>query len=396
MRLPKDLRRQAHQEVRDFSQRLTEEGGLPEEAWKIYKSSVNLLFRFSKEGKAFTKKSGQEFSSVDLLLNLAERVGAGGILDLKPEDLETILFQVLPKHSMLPPAQVPILLAEFRAFWKFLEREFEVPFAGFKPLFLKASERRLLQAFEDSSRHSPLKSFLTQLGLDSAPGGDALELLAKLEGADSSGGMPALGLDPDLLQEDDSDWVEDFLESEEGGILHGPSYPPGVVLEEWLRVYEENSPKPLEKITAKLAEASLMDWLPRSSFLEPDHASSAWFELHLFFRYLAKRLGRSPKSFDRLFREKRLDSWIDRLLDLESAPKERAFPMLGVQMGFRTNTQVGFSRWIEFYVDQNLEEEYGVFPESLESVLPEVEKTLKRRNEARKKRRNFRPRSRRR
>ncbi len=90
----------------------------------------------------------------------ATRLGVS-IASLTPDDLETLLFDVFPEEVTLRPEEAPEFIRDLRAFFGFLEREFDRPGAGACRAFLDARvERRMSEELADASLYAPAKEVI--------------------------------------------------------------------------------------------------------------------------------------------------------------------------------------------------------------------------------------------
>ncbi|MHC4974661.1 MAG: hypothetical protein ACYTG3_20290, partial [Planctomycetota bacterium] len=64
-----------------------------------------------------------------LIIDLGMRHRAVNVARMHRTDLDQILFEVLPREFSARPEAAPEIVKELRAFWRFVQREFEPLFA---------------------------------------------------------------------------------------------------------------------------------------------------------------------------------------------------------------------------------------------------------------------------
>ena len=85
-------------------------------------------FARSPEGSAVLKQCDR-FGWAALIIDLGMRHRAVNVARMHRTDLDQILFEVLPREFTARPEEAPEIVKELRAFWRFVQREFEPLFA---------------------------------------------------------------------------------------------------------------------------------------------------------------------------------------------------------------------------------------------------------------------------
>lgn len=127
-----------------------------------------LLERFS-ESPEFAAITG-EIGHVPVLLDYAATYCGVNLADISPDVLNELLFDIVPRKVSMSADQAPDMVAELRAFFTWLEREFGLPHAPACVELLDDSAADDLHAeLSDESNFGMAKSFFmmgTKLGYD--------------------------------------------------------------------------------------------------------------------------------------------------------------------------------------------------------------------------------------
>jgi hypothetical protein len=79
---------------------------------------------------------------------------------MSPSDLERVLFTIFPRKVSAHPKQAPLMIKECRAFWSFLDREFDLKNAKLCLTCLNdKAEKRLIKEMGNPANFGPAKSF---------------------------------------------------------------------------------------------------------------------------------------------------------------------------------------------------------------------------------------------
>jgi hypothetical protein len=116
----------------DFAidQEVFDDGGLVlETVAERYTDDVMARFARSPEGSAVLKECDR-FGWAALVVDYGMRHRGVNIAKLHRTDLDQILFEVLPREFSARPEEAPEIVAELRAFWRFVQREYEPAFAA--------------------------------------------------------------------------------------------------------------------------------------------------------------------------------------------------------------------------------------------------------------------------
>ena len=153
----------------DIHQKIFDEGDWSDELAAAYRDDLFAAFEHSPEGTACGEFLG-ELCWVPLFLDLS--FGYCGVTppDMSPADLDEVLFDLFPRKVSTDADAAPAIIAELRAFWEFLEREYQLPNAPkFAQALNKAAENKLARKLSDSTNFGMAKSFAAmgkELGFD--------------------------------------------------------------------------------------------------------------------------------------------------------------------------------------------------------------------------------------
>jgi hypothetical protein len=80
------------------------------------------------------------------------------------DDLEEVLYELFPAKVLVPASEAPQIIKDLLAFWKFLQREFNLPNAEAFIQYLSEDKaaKRLEAALSDSSKFGITKSIMTE------------------------------------------------------------------------------------------------------------------------------------------------------------------------------------------------------------------------------------------
>jgi len=142
---------------------------------------VTALFEVSKECLALKVCTGGHTLLMELGFNYL-RLSPASLL---PMDVEEILYELIPRKVMVQPEAAEALIEDCRAFYKFLKREYNHPFADQCLEILGTSaKKRLTAALSDNNKFGMAKSMFA--GNTSIM--DGLPLFQSYSGADDYGG----------------------------------------------------------------------------------------------------------------------------------------------------------------------------------------------------------------
>lgn len=95
-----------------------------DEELEAFHNELIQRFEASPEGKAFLK--GEESDWADLFVDVViYRMGVS-LPYLRTNDFRDILYHIIPAHVIVQPEEAPNILAELKAFWQFIKREFQL------------------------------------------------------------------------------------------------------------------------------------------------------------------------------------------------------------------------------------------------------------------------------
>lgn len=116
----------------DIHQPIFDDGELLEDAARQYEDDLLRLFAESPEAKAAaeTDKAFSPGNWSSLIFDYAFRYIGVTIPDMTAGDLEEILFELFPAKVSTPAETAPEIIAELKAFWQFLHREFGLEHAA--------------------------------------------------------------------------------------------------------------------------------------------------------------------------------------------------------------------------------------------------------------------------
>lgn len=84
------------------------------------------------------------------------------LIHMSQADVRTILYDIFPNVVLVAPEKAPLIIAELRAFWEFLDREFDL--YSSKSCVRVFHQKNIVSRFQkelsDSSKYSPMKRIL--------------------------------------------------------------------------------------------------------------------------------------------------------------------------------------------------------------------------------------------
>jgi hypothetical protein len=133
------------------------DGGLAEE----YSDGLMTAFAESPEGIAFEEHYG-EIGWPHSFLYCAQTYLGTTPPEMSPRDVAEVLFELFPRKVSVEAEAAGEIIAEMRAFWEFLGREYELPnAAGIVADLGRDAAARLKRELSDSSNFGMAKSFFT-------------------------------------------------------------------------------------------------------------------------------------------------------------------------------------------------------------------------------------------
>jgi hypothetical protein len=179
-------------------------------------------FAESPEGQALAERVEDNIGGwVDLMFEYYFNYIGGHPVDMTTGDLQEVLFELFPRKVSTEPDSAPEIVAELRAFWQFLGRQYQLgSAAGMVALLDDRAEHRLRKELADPRNFGMAKSFFTQgqaAGFDMTTERGLQEFMALYNASRMGMPMPP----PGMLGGDDE---EDF-DDEDGDLPPGPPLP---------------------------------------------------------------------------------------------------------------------------------------------------------------------------
>lgn len=144
-----------HQSVFD------EDGEWVDEAAEEYCNGLMTAFAESPEGQAFEEHYGDVGWPHSFLHYGLNYLGSTPP-EMSRRDVEEILFELFPRKVSVEAEAAGEIMAEMRAFWEFLGRQYELPnAAGILADLGRDAETRLKRELSDPSNFGMAKSFFT-------------------------------------------------------------------------------------------------------------------------------------------------------------------------------------------------------------------------------------------
>jgi hypothetical protein len=155
--------------VFDIHQSIREVGVFSDDLVHKYSRGLFDAFENSPEGTACAEHLGGVGWALTLLELAFNYIGCRP-QEMSVNDLKKVLFQLIPQKVSIQPEAAPAIVAELRAFWEFLGREYGLPNA---PKLLaqlnRNSELRLARELSNPHNFDMAKSFFmagSKLGFD--------------------------------------------------------------------------------------------------------------------------------------------------------------------------------------------------------------------------------------
>jgi hypothetical protein len=137
----------------------TGEGETNERKARKYIDHLVEEFARSPEGKAIEERFGRAGGWVDMMFDFAFNYIGVDLTDMMPENLLEILFELFPRKVSADASKAPEIVAEFRAFWTFLQRQYQLPVADLVDMLDERAERRLRDEMSNPANFGMAKSF---------------------------------------------------------------------------------------------------------------------------------------------------------------------------------------------------------------------------------------------
>ncbi len=124
-----------------------------------YVDDLREVFTASPEGREFFDKFGDR-GFLNLYVEYAYHHFGTSLPELDVNDVSEILFDVFPRKVSTEPDSAPMIVAELRALFAFLDRAYSLPNAKKILDYLRPSvEERLQEKLADPANYGPAKSF---------------------------------------------------------------------------------------------------------------------------------------------------------------------------------------------------------------------------------------------
>jgi hypothetical protein len=251
----------------DIHQKTSDADGMPfEKKAEEYKDELVELFEQSPERQALVEE-GFDGHWARTMLDLAQSHLGVTPPKMSEKDLREVLFDLIPLKISALATQAPEIIRDLRAFWQFLQREFQLANAAecLSVLEEEGTQQRLQEEMSNPDNFGMAKSFVmgglergfdmrTQEGLDEWMRTYNTELAAGKVKPNIAGFRKQMGVDLDslinILGAPDEDYVDaDSIEEPDEDLLDvvAPSHP---------GVPSRRSRKASSKQRAKMAKAS--------------------------------------------------------------------------------------------------------------------------------------------
>jgi len=106
-----------------------EDGYIEDEAVEEYVDGVMTRFAASPECRELAEAGGDVFWSAALMEYGLRYLGVG-LERMRARDLDEIVFRIFPRKVSCEPTAAGEVVSELRAFWRFLQREHDLPHAA--------------------------------------------------------------------------------------------------------------------------------------------------------------------------------------------------------------------------------------------------------------------------
>jgi len=148
---------------------LDEDGAYDEEATRDYSEQLLALFAASAEGRVALAEEGNSGWS-RLMIDYGVSYSRVTPAEMTSSQLHAVIFDLFPRKVVAKQGDGPKIIRELRAFWTFLQREFQLPNArGCLEILDEAAGRRLERDMRNPAKFGMAKSFFS---LGSARGFD--------------------------------------------------------------------------------------------------------------------------------------------------------------------------------------------------------------------------------
>lgn len=143
-----------------------------EERITAYKVELKRRFQFSPEGQAYLKREDvSHLMWAEAFTDFAIGHIRTPLWIIRSQEVREILYDIFPEKVMVTPDQAPYIVDELRAFWEFINREFQEDNAKtiLKIFNEKNIVKRLTKELDDERKYGMAKSIMMpgiQSGLD--------------------------------------------------------------------------------------------------------------------------------------------------------------------------------------------------------------------------------------
>jgi len=115
----------------DIHQRISDEHGENDEERRYeYMDGLGEEFARSPEAEAFLKEYQSGLGYFSMFLDYYFGYIGGTVPEMNVRDAEEVIFELFPRKVSTEPENAPEIIAELRAFWTFLSRQYALPQAG--------------------------------------------------------------------------------------------------------------------------------------------------------------------------------------------------------------------------------------------------------------------------
>lgn len=128
-----------------------------------YSQQLIEQFAESSEGKGVVERQGSVGGWVDLMFEYAFRYIGVALPEMTTRDMSEVLFELFPRKVSTEPESAPEIVDELRAFWQFLQRQYQLPAADSIVAMLDSgTERRLHAELANPANYGMAKSMFMQ------------------------------------------------------------------------------------------------------------------------------------------------------------------------------------------------------------------------------------------
>lgn len=148
----------------DIHQRVFDSDGLPREKIAVrYREQLVQLFAQSPEAQALTEQKFQIGNHADAMIDFGLNYLSLTPPGMSADDLAEVVFELFPRKLSIPPETGPEIIRELRAFWQFLQREFQLKNAeACLDLLNEDAEKELEKELSNPANYGIAKSFVMQ------------------------------------------------------------------------------------------------------------------------------------------------------------------------------------------------------------------------------------------